>query len=372
MIGAGSAEAFSARVRRVIDAEAERLGFSGVGVADLGALAGAGADLDAFLAAGFHGTMGWMAETADRRRSPRGLWPEVRSVVVFAFDYGPSENPLEAARGAGTGEISAYARHRDYHDLVKGRLKEIGGKIAAEARRAGVACELKVFVDTAPVMEKPLARAAGLAWIGKNTLATSRRLGSWFFLGSIFTTLELVADRPEDDHCGSCRACLDACPTAAFPRPREIDARRCLSYLTIEHAGPIPEEFRAQMGDRIYGCDDCLAVCPWNKFATPTGEAKLIAREELVRPRLADLVALDDTGFRALFAGSPVKRIGHERFSRNVLIAIGNSGERDLVAAVAARLDDPSAVVREAAAWALARLTGGEAASPDDGEAGAV
>jgi len=351
-----------ARLRRLIEAEAARLGFSGVGIADPSAMASAGADLDGHLAAGFHGTMEWMAETADRRRDPRVLWPEVRSVAMLAFDYGPEENLLEVVRDPSRGEISAYARNRDYHELIKGRLKEIAAKLVAEARRAGVACDVKVFVDTAPVMEKALAARSGLAWTGKNTLATSRRLGSWFFLGAIFTTLDLPFDAPEDDHCGSCRRCLDVCPTAAFPAPRRLDARRCLSYLTIEHAGPIPREFRVAMGDRIYGCDDCLAVCPWNKFAAAAREAKLVARPELVRPRLADLVALDDAGFRAFFAGSPVKRIGRDRFLRNVLIAIGNSGEAGLLPAVERRLDDAVAVVRGAAVWAFGRLAEGGAA----------
>lgn len=333
-----------------------RLGFSGIGIADPSAMAAAAADLDRHLAAGYHGTMAWMAETADRRRDPRVLWPEVSSVVMLAFDYGPAENPLAVVRDPSQGEISAYARHRDYHELIKGRLKEIAGKLVAEARRAGTSCDVKVFVDTAPVMEKALASLSGLAWTGKNTLATSRRLGSWFFLGAIFTTLDLPLDAVEGDHCGSCRRCLDVCPTRAFPAPRQLDARRCLSYLTIEHAGSIPREFRVAMGDRIYGCDDCLAVCPWNKFATAAREAKLVARPDLVRPRLDDLVRLDDAGFRALFAGSPVKRIGRDRFIRNVLVAIGNSGSSDLVPGVVARLDDAAAVVRGAAVWALSRL----------------
>lgn len=345
-----------ARLRALVEREAPRLGFSDVGVADPAALGTAAADLEGFLAAGYAGTMGWMAETAARRGDPRVLWPEVRSIVVLAFDYGPEENPLAARRDPAHGEISAYARNRDYHELIKGRLKEIAGKLVAEARRAGVEGDVKVFVDTAPVMEKAIAAASGLAWTGKNTLATSRRLGSWFFLGEIFTSLDLPFDTPEEDHCGSCRRCLDVCPTEAFPSPRQLDARRCLSYLTIEHSGPIPREFRAAMGDRIYGCDDCLAVCPWNKFAVAAREAKLVARPELVRPSLADLVGLDDAGFRALFTGSPVKRIGVARFLRNVLIAIGNSGRSAFVPAVLARLDDPAPEVRGAAAWALGRL----------------
>ena len=345
-----------ARLRALVEREAARLGFSGVGVADPGALGPAAADLEGFLAAGYHGTMGWMAETAERRADPRVLWPEVRSIVVLAFDYGPAENPLAVHRDPAHAEISAYARNRDYHELIKGRLKEIAGKLVAEAKRAGVAGDVKVFVDTAPVMEKAIASASGLAWTGKNTLATSRKLGSWFFLGEIFTSLDLPFDAPETEHCGSCRSCLDVCPTDAFPAPRRLDARRCLSYLTIEHAGPIPRDFRTAMGDRIYGCDDCLAVCPWNKFAKAAREAKLVARPELVRPALGDLVRLDDAGFRALFSGSPVKRIGVARFLRNVLIAIGNSGLVGFVPAVVARLDDAAPEVRGAAAWALGRL----------------
>jgi epoxyqueuosine reductase len=257
---------------------------------------------------------------------------------------------------ADRGVISAYARHRDYHDVVKGKLKELAGGLVAEARRAGIAGDVKVFVDTAPVMEKPLAAAAGIAWQGKNTLAVSRRIGGWFFLGVIYTSLDLAADPAEAVHCGSCRACLDVCPTAAFPAPHRLDARRCLSYLTIEHAGPIPVEFRAAMGNRIYGCDDCLAVCPWNKFATAAREAKLVARPELIEPRLADLVELDDAAFRALFAGSPVKRSGRDRFVRNVVIAIGNAGDASLLPALERRLGDGSAVVRGAAVWATGRL----------------
>lgn len=354
--GAEPAAPLGARLRRVAEREAERLGFSAFGVADPAALGASAEDLGRFLAEGRHGTMTWMAETAARRGDPRILWPEVRSILVFAFDYGPAANPLDGPRDDCRGEISAYARNRDYHELIKGRLKEIGGKLAAEARRAGVAYDLKVFVDTAPVMEKPLAEAAGLAWVAKSTLAISRKIGGWFFLGSIFTTLELPFDRPETSHCGSCARCLDVCPTAAITAPYEIDARRCLSYLTIEHAGPIPIEFREAMGDRIYGCDDCLAICPWNRFAVPAREAKLVARPELERPHLADLVGLDEAAFRTLFAGSPVKRIGRDRFLRNVLIAIGNTGDVAFVTSVLARLDDPAPVVRGAAVWALARL----------------
>lgn len=354
--GAEPAASLGARLRRVAEREAERLGFSAFGIADPAALGASAEDLGRFVAEGRHGTMTWMAETAARRGDPRVLWPEVRSILVFAFDYGPAANPLDGPRDDGRGEISAYARNRDYHELIKGRLKEIGGKLAAEARRAGMPCDLKVFVDTAPVMEKPLAQAAGLAWVAKSTLAISREIGGWFFLGSIFTTLDLPFDRPETAHCGRCARCLDVCPTAAITAPYQIDARRCLSYLTIEHAGPIPIDFREAMGDRIYGCDDCLAICPWNRFAVPAREAKLVARPEFERPRLADLVVLDDAAFRVLFAGSPVKRIGRDRFLRNVLIAIGNTGDATFLAPVLARLDDSAVVVRGAAVWALARL----------------
>jgi epoxyqueuosine reductase len=344
------------RLRRFLDEEAERLGFSAIGVADPEATVGAHADLADFLAAGHHASMDWLAETPERRARPAGLWPEVRSVIVAAFDYGPAEDPLAGREDRSRGEISAYARHRDYHDLLKGRLKEMAGRLLATARRLGVEGDVKVFVDTAPVMEKPLAAAAGIGWQGKNTLAVSRRLGGWFFLGVIYTTLDLPRDAPAVDRCGSCRRCLDVCPTGALPAPHRIDARRCLSYLTIEHDGPIPAEFRVVMGDRIYGCDDCLAVCPWNRFARAAREAKLIARPELVRPRLADLADLDAAAFRTLFAGSPVKRIGRARFVRNVMIAIGNSGAPELLAAVRPRLGDEVAQVRGAAVWAAGRL----------------
>ena len=350
----------AARLRRRLDAEAERLGFSGLGVTRPEAVPDLAADLAGFVDAGYHGTMGWMAERMACRAAPRGLWGEVRAIVVAAFDYGPAGNPLAGLALPDRGVISAYARHRDYHDLVKGRLKELAGGLVAEARRAGVAGDVKVFVDTAPVMEKPLAAASGLAWQGKNTLAVSRRIGGWFFLGVIYTTLDLAADAAESIRCGSCRACLDACPTQAFPAPHRLDARRCLSYLTIEHAGPIPTEFRAAMGNRIYGCDDCLAVCPWNKFATAAREAKLVARADLVAPPLADLVELDDAAFRSLFAGSPIKRTGRDRIVRNVLVAIGNSGEAAFLPAVERRLGDTAAVVRGAAVWAAGRLAGSE------------
>ena len=337
-------------------AEALRLGFSVCRIARADAIPQARARLDAFLAEGRHGTMGWMAETAERRGSPRGLWPEVRSVIVLGLDYGPDEDPLGVLAEREAGGISVYARNRDYHDIIKGRLKELGAKLVARAGRLGLTGDVKVFVDTAPVMEKPLAAAAGLGWQGKHTNLVSRGFGSWLFLAEIFTTFDLPPDPAETDHCGSCRRCLDACPTDAFVGPYRLDARRCISYLTIEHAGPIPPDLRPAMGNRIYGCDDCLAVCPWNKYAGIAREAKLKARDDLRRPRLGDLARVDDAGFRALFTGSPIKRIGRDRFVRNVLIAIGNSGSPALAEDAARLIADPAPVVRGAAVWALGRL----------------
>lgn len=290
-----------------------------------------------------------------RRAHPRALWPDVRSVIMLGMNYGPAEDPLAVLRQKDRAAISVYARNRDYHDVIKGRLKTIAAKFAA---RSGE--DVKVFVDTAPVMEKPLAEAAGLGWQGKHTNLVSREFGSWLFLGSIFTTAELPPGKPENNHCGSCRACLDICPTGAFPSPYQLDARRCISYLTIEHKGPIPLELRGKMGNRIYGCDDCLAVCPWNKFAREASEAKLKAREDLQAPALADLLELDDPAFRALFSGSPVKRIGRDRFIRNVLIAAGNSGGIKLIPACERLLRDASPLVRGAAVWALSRLMDAE------------
>ena len=292
-----------------------------------------------------------MEETRERRGDPRTLWPEVRSVVMFGLNYGPDEDPRELQLKPDLGAISVYARNRDYHDLVKGRLKEIATRFAA---RAGE--DVKVFVDTAPVMEKPLAEAAGLGWQGKHTNLVSRTHGSWLFLGSMFTTAELTLDEPEADHCGSCRACLDACPTDAFPAPYRLDARRCISYLTIEHKGPIDPELRALIGNRIYGCDDCLAACPWNKFAASASEMKLKARDDLKEPSLSFLMTLDDATFRGFFSGSPVKRIGRDRFIRNVLLAAGNSGDAGLIEPSLKLARDPSPVVRGMAIWALKRL----------------
>ena len=344
------------RLKRDLVAEALRLGFSVCRVAGADAGPETADRLTRFLAEGRHGTMAWMAETATRRAAPRALWPEAETVVVLGLNYGPDEDPLAVLADRCAGAVSVYARHRDYHDIVKGRLKELAGKLAARARSFGLEADVKVFVDTAPVMEKPLAARAGVGWQGKHTNLVSRDFGSWLFLGEIFTTLKLPPDQHETDHCGSCRACLDACPTGAFPAPYQLDARRCISYLTIEHAGPIPHELRIHMGNRIYGCDDCLAVCPWNKFAAAAHEAKLVARDDLRRPRLADLARLDDAGFRTLFAGSPVKRIGRDRFVRNVLIAIGNAGDPSLAGEAQRLLADPAPVVRGAAVWALAHL----------------
>jgi epoxyqueuosine reductase len=295
--------------------------------------------------------MAWLETTAGRRGAPRALWPEVRSVVMLGLNYGPDDDPLAVLRARDRGAISVYARGDDYHDLIKARLKGVARWLIAAAGG-----DVKVFVDTAAVMEKPLAAAAGLGWQGKHTNLVSRELGSWLFLGAIFTTLELPADAPGADRCGSCRACLDVCPTAAFPQPYRLDARRCISYLTIEHKGPIPRDLRPLIGNRIYGCDDCLAVCPWNKFAQAGQEAKLAARAALRAPGLAELARLDDAQFRTLFSKSPVKRSGRPRFLRNVLIAIGNSGDAGLAPEAERLLADPSALVRGAAVWALARL----------------
>jgi len=331
------------------------LGFDAFGIAPAEARPDLGDKLAAALAAGWHGDMDWMAETAERRASPKALWPEARSIIMLGINYGPDSDPMAMLARKSTGNISVYARNRDYHDIIKGRLKEVAGLLS---RRTGA--EVKVFVDTAPVMEKPLAQAAGLGWQGKHTVLVSRQFGSWLFLGAIFTSAELPVSEPMAESCGSCRRCLDICPTNAFPAPFQLDARRCLAYLNIEHKGPIPAEFRKAMGNRIYGCDDCLAVCPWNKFASETREAKLFAREDLREPPLSELLALDDAGFRALFAGSPIKRIGHGRFLRNVLIAAGNSGDAALLPAVEARLGDGDPLLRGAAVWALAQLADGE------------
>jgi epoxyqueuosine reductase len=348
--------------RDEIRRRAKRLGFDACGFASVTGAWPASEHLKAFIDAGRHGTMDWLAETAPRRAHPAGLWPDARTAVVLGMNYGPRHDPLEALKARSNAAISVYAQGRDYHALIKGRLKELAGLI--KKRLGG---EVKVFVDTAPLMEKPLAALAGLGWQGKHTNLVSREFGSWLFLGAILTSLDLPPDEASADHCGACRACLDICPTNAFPAPYQLDARACLSYLTIEHAGPIPEQYRAAMGNRIYGCDDCLAVCPWNKFAAVAHETQLHARRDLQSPALADLAALDEAGFRALFARSPIKRIGRDRFVRNVLYAIGNSGDPALAAAARPLLGDPSEVVREAAAWALTQLTQIKAQAPQPG-----
>jgi epoxyqueuosine reductase len=334
-----------------IRALAKAQGFDVMRVTPATAPADNAARLSAFLDAGRHGEMDWMAERHAWRADPQSLWPEAKSVIMLGTNYGPESDPLTILRERSKGAISVYAQGDDYHELVKARLKAVAGHIF---RKHGA--EVKVFVDTAPVMEKPLAEQAGIGWQGKHTNLVSREFGSWLFLGSIFTTLELPPDDGHEGHCGNCQACLDICPTKAFPAPYQLDARRCISYLTIENRGPIPREFRQAMGNRIYGCDDCLAVCPWNKFASASAELKLQARQELKAPSLAELAALDDAAFRALFRKSPVKRIGRDRFLRNVLTAIGNSGDAALIPSARAALDDASSLVRGAAVWALSRL----------------
>lgn len=346
--------------------EARAQGFDLCRITRPDAIPEAAVRLNQFLEQGYHGTMSWMEETRDRRGDPSVLWSETRSIAVFGLNYGPDEDPRGILKKTDKAAISVYARNRDYHDVIKGRLKEIATRFAARSRE-----DVKVFVDTAPVMEKPLAGAAGLGWQGKHTNLVSREFGSWLFLGSMFTTADLQPDQPEIDHCGSCRACLDACPTAAFPAPYQLDARRCISYLTIEHKGTIDPQIRPLIGNRIYGCDDCLAACPWNKFASAASEMKLVARDDLKEPSIAFLLTLDDAAFRSFFSGSPVKRIGRDRFIRNVLIAAGNSGERALIDVCRDLASDPSPVVRGMAVWALSRLmTAGEfrlfAAKRDD------
>jgi epoxyqueuosine reductase len=345
-----------ADLKAALAAEARALGFDCVGVTDPAAIADAAKHFHEFLDKGSHGDMDWLADRPERRADPRGLWPDVRSVIMLGVNYGPDQNPLAILEQRTRGAISVYAQGDDYHDLIKKRLKALARWLIATSGG-----EVKVFVDTAAVMEKPLAQAAGLGWQGKHTNLVSREFGSWLFLGAIFTTLDLPRDDADGDHCGSCQACLDICPTSAFPAPYKLDARRCISYLTIESKGPIPHEFRKAIGNRIYGCDDCLAACPWNKFAQAGRETKLAARDELRAPDLADLADLDDAAFRARFTKSPVKRIGRDRFVRNVLIAIGNSGDHALAVEAERRLDDESPLVRGAAVWALSQLIGREA-----------
>jgi epoxyqueuosine reductase len=344
-----------AEIREAIRGHALALGFDAVGFAAAHLAEEARDDLREYIERGYHGDMGWLADTSARRGDPQTLWPEARTVVVLGLNYGGDGDPLAALSDPERGAISVYARGRDYHDTLKKRLKVLARWIAA--RWPG---ELKVFVDTAPVMEKPLAREAGLGWQGKHTNLVSRDFGSWLFLGEIYLSLALAPDAPESDHCGTCRACLDACPTNAFPQPYRLDARRCISYLTIEHKGPIPHALRPFLGNRIFGCDDCLAACPWNKFARLTGEPGFLPREALTAPLLTELAGLDDAAFRARFAGTAVKRIGRNRFLRNVLIAIGNAPRPDaeLIAAARRCLDDPSPLVRGAAVWAFGRIAG--------------
>jgi len=329
-----------------------------MGVCRPDAIPAAPARLADFVGRGRHGQMGWMAERMAWRGSPAALWPAARSVVMLAEPYTPDHDPLAVLDDRDRAAISVYAQNRDYHDVLKKRLKRLGRWLIDQAPGA----EIKVFVDTAPVMEKPLAEAAGLGWQGKHTNLLARDLGNWIFLGALFTTVELPADPPGQEHCGSCTACLDICPTRAFPAPFQLDATRCISYLTIEHRGPVDEALRPLMGNRIYGCDDCLAICPWNKFAVAATEAKYAARDDLRAPPLAELAALDDAGFRARFSGSPIKRIGRDRFVRNVCYAIGNSGDRGLIGAVQRLVSDPDPAVADAARWAVARLGG---APPD-------
>jgi epoxyqueuosine reductase len=335
-----------------IRAEALRLGFSTIGFTAARLPPEARARLDQFLAEEMHGSMGWLADRAPQRAHPQALWPDAVSVISLGLNYAPEEDPLAVLAQRDRASISVYARNRDYHDLVKSRLKALARWMVARWPDH----LLKVFVDTAPVMEKPLAQQAGLGWQGKHTNLVSRSHGSWLFLGEIYTTLALPPDAPERDHCGSCRACLDICPTDAFPAPYRLDARRCISYLTIEHRGPIPEEHRAPMGNRIYGCDDCLAACPWNKFAQAHSEPAFLPRAALDAPKLAELATLDDAGFRALFTASPVKRIGRDRFVRNVLVAIGNSGDPALRGVAQSLAEDPDPAVADAARWAARRL----------------
>ncbi|WP_279596152.1 tRNA epoxyqueuosine(34) reductase QueG [Methylobacterium sp. J-059] len=346
-------------MRRLVEARARHLGFCDLQVTRPEAVPELPGRLAAWLGEGAHGTMGWMEDRADQRASPKTLWPGVRSIIVLATNYGPETDPLDLLAKKDRGAIAAYAQRRDYHEVVKGRLKELGGYLSAKGD-----VRVKVFCDTAPVMEKPLAAAAGLGWQGKHTVLLSRDHGNWLLLGAIYTSADMEPDAPEPDHCGSCRACLDICPTNAFPGPYRLDARRCISYLTIEHAGPIAAEFRTAIGNRVFGCDDCLAVCPWNKFARVAQDARMAADPGLDAPPLAELAALDDAAFRRRFAGTPVKRTGRDRFLRNVLIAVGNSGDPALASSAVQNLADPAAIVRGMAVWACGRLLGAAACRP--------
>jgi len=342
-----------ARLRAWLDRAAIEAGFASVHVTDASLPESIAARLEEFLAAGHQGDMSWLAETAPRRASPQAMWPQARSAIILTMNYGPDHDPMDNLAAVSHGNVSVYARGRDYHDVIKGRLKQLAGQFAA---RSGAA--VKVFVDTAPLMEKPLAAQAGAGWQGKHTNLVSRHHGSWLFLGTILTDAELPSDEAESDHCGSCTRCLDVCPTDAFPAPYQLDARRCISYLTIEHKGQIPREFRAAIGNRIFGCDDCLAVCPWNKYAARAAEAKFHGFADGMPP-LTTLLALDDAAFRKMFAGGPVRRAGHNRFLRNVLVAAGNSGDESLLPAVEVCLQHDSPLVRGMAVWALSRLMDG-------------
>ena len=351
-----------ASIQQGLRDKARALGFATAGFAPAADDPLRAARLHEWLAQGYHGTMGWMQDRADVRQGPRSMWPEAASVIALGMSYAPDADPLALAGDPEKARISVYAQGRDYHDVLKKAAKELARWLVAEAERNGLELALKVFVDTAPVMEKPLGAAAGIGWQGKHTNLVSRDHGSWLFLGAIYCTLPFVPDAPHGDRCGSCTACQQACPTEAFPEPYRLDARRCISYLTIEHKGPIPLEFREAIGNRIYGCDDCLAVCPWNKFAQVAARHQAFtAREELVAPDLAGLLTLDDAAFRAKFSGSPIKRVGRDRFVRNCLIAAGNSGNPALRAPVAALLSDPDPAVAEAAGWAIERLGTGAA-----------
>ena len=336
---------------KLLRAEAKAQGFAAFGICRPDDIEGVEERLAAFIAAGRHGEMSWLPDTAERRSNPRRLWSNCRSVIVLGANYGPAVDPLSHIAVRERGVVSAYAKGRDYHDVLKGRLKQIAGKFVARSDS-----DVKVFVDTAPLMEKPLAAAAGLGWQGRHTNLVSREYGSWLFLGAILSDMELPTTQAEIDHCGSCRACLDVCPTDAFPAPYQLDARRCIAYLTIEYHGHIAREFREPMGNRVFGCDDCLAVCPWNKFAQVAKETRFHPRVETDDPPLAELLELDDAAFRKRFAGTPVKRTGRDRFLRNVVIAAGNSGDRGLSSKVTSLLDDPSPLVRAMAVWAAARL----------------
>lgn len=337
---------------RIIRDHALKLGFDAVGICDADLAPHVRQHLRSFLDAGYHGDMGWLADRSEQRSHPQCLWPEVRSVVAVGLSYAPADDPMAAAHDPCAGSVSVYARHRDYHSLMKGRLKHLAQFVVSR-----YSCDVKVFVDTAPVAEKPLAQKAGLGWQGKHTNLVSRSFGSWLLLGELFLTLPLQPDHAEFDHCGSCDRCLSVCPTNAFPAPYVLDARRCISYLTIEHPGPIPLELRPLMGNHIYGCDDCLAVCPWNKFARPTTHPEMVGRAELAAPRLRQLASLDDSGFRTMFSGSPIKRIGRNRFVRNVLNAIGNSGDVGLLPVAETLRSDGNPMVAEAADWAANRLS---------------